>query len=406
MGSCIDLTVGGLPIDWGKNAGFRNHGTLFHEDDVCQSPYDYVDDDGADITELSEAACRPLALVADRLELLGFTSQRATREISSVYDDGYTSTSIPYSPLQISAALQSLDLAALPNRDDTYTTQFHSRLASAVYTELVDSHRSADERATKWGIADVLDDVDPYALLRLLADNPSNLDISVCWRFADVVKGGWVDRSMIVDSLGCSRPFLVVTEGKSDSSIIERSLRWLKPNVADFFRFVDMKEDYPFTGTGNLYRFCQGLQKIGIENQIIVVYDNDVAGVAQCNRTLCLELPSNFAVMRLPDNPLFRAFNTIGPSGEGQADINGRAASIECYLDLAWGAEAKPMVRWGGYDSVAEAYQGKLIGKQQYAKRFLKLGHRPHDYDMSKLEKVVDELITIAVSVAECQLGE
>lgn len=403
MGSYIELTVGDLSIDWGKNASFRDHGVLFHRDDVCESPYDYADDDGADVTELSEAVCRPLAQVVDRLELLGFTSRSAKRDLSSAYDDSYTS--IPFSPLQISVALQSIDLRALPNGDDIYTTEFHSQLAGAVFAELVDSHPSADERAAKWEVAYMLNYVQPYSLLRLLADNPSNADINVCWRFADVVDAGWVDRSVIVDSLGRSRPFLVVTEGNSDSLIIARSLSWLKPNVADFFRFVDMKEGYPFTGTGNLYRFCQGLQKIGIENQIIVVYDNDAAGVAQFNRTVSLDLPSNFAVMRLPHNPSFRAFNAIGPNGEGKADINGRAASIECYLDLAWEAESQATIRWAGYDSLAEAYQGQLIRKERYAKRFLKLGRRPDDYDMSKLEGVVDELIKIAVSVAECQLG-
>ena len=164
-----------------------------------------------------------------------------------------------------------------------------------------------------------------------------------------------------------------------------------------------MKEGYPFTGTGNLYRFCQGLKKIDIENQIIIVYDNDAAGIAQYNKTLSLDLPSNFAVMRLPDYPSFCTFDTIGPSGERQADINGRAASIECYLDLTWGMTAQPMVRWGGYHPEANTYQGVLIGKQRYAKRFLKLTRKPGDYDMSKLEKIDDELIKIAISVAESQ---
>ena len=45
--------------------------------------------------------------------------------------------------------------------------------------------------------------------------------------------------------------------------------------LRDFFDFVDMTENYPFTGAGNLYRFCQGLARIRIQNRILVVLDND-----------------------------------------------------------------------------------------------------------------------------------
>ena len=399
MGSYIELTLGDLSIDWGKNDGFYNHGTIFEKGDLCLLPYDYVDDDGANLTESAEATRRPLAQVVDRLELLGFTSRSAKQHFLSVYDDG--DMSAPFSPLQVAGALQAIDLRTVPSHEDAYTTQIHTRLASAVFVKLAGSHFDADERSAKWRIADILGHVEPYALLRLLADNPVNLGRSVCWRFADVVAGGWVDRRAIVDSLGGSPRFLVVTEGNSDSLIIERVLRWLKPRVADFFSFIDMKEGYPFTGVGNVYRFCQGLKKINIENQIVIVYDNDAAGIAQYNKTLHLNLPSNFAVMRLPDHPSFCALDTIGPNGEREADINGRAASIECYLDLTWGTTAQPVVRWGGYVPEVNRYQGKLIGKQRYAKRFLKLKRKPCEYDMSKLGKIADDLIKIAISVAE-----
>ena len=398
MGSSIELTLGDLSIDWGKNDAYCDHGILFETGDLCLLPYNYVDDDGADITVSAEAVCRPLAQVADRLELLGLTSRSAKQQLLSVYDDG--DMPAPFSSLQVAEALRAIDLRTLPNRTDI-SMQFHARLSNAVFKELAGPNSGANERVAKWQIADLLSHVEPYVLLRLLADNPENLDEKVCWRFADVVEGGWVDRKVIVDSLGLSRRFLVVTEGNSDSLIIERSLRWLKPNVAGFFSFIDMKEGYPFTGTGNMYRFCQGLKKIDIKSQIVIVYDNDAAGIAQYNKTLHLDLPSNFGVLRLPDHPSFRAFDTIGPNGEIQADINGRAASIECYLDLTWGAKAQPAVRWGGYVHEVDMYQGELIGKQRYAKRFLKLRHKPRGYDLSKLEIIAAKLIETAISVAE-----
>ena len=304
----------------------------------------------------------------------------------------------PLSPL--AAALQKLTVDGLPEDSEVSTTAFHSRIAASICDAQTYLRQDIYRRSIEWEIADVLGRVDPYAILRLLAVNPANSDLAVCWRFADVVEGGWVTRETIVDSLGQTPSFLVVTEGHLDSLIIEQSLRWLRRDVASFFRFIDMREGYPFSGTGNLYRFCQGLQKIQIENRLIVVYDNDAAGVAQFRRTRDLHLTPNFGIMTLPDHPSFQDFDTVGPSGEARANINVRAAAIECYLDLNWSSSASPRVRWGGYDTSVRTYQGVLIDKERYAKRFLNLQDRPQEYDVSKLEAIVDDLITVAISVA------
>ena len=398
MGSYINLTVGGYSIDWGKNDAFCDHGTLFAADDLTSVPYAYVEDDGSPITALGEAACRPLSMVVNRLELLGYTVSAATRSLSSVIHDVNSSDSLQ--PLALAAALQQLAVASLPEDSEVSTAAFHSRLAASICHVQTSSRHDTDSRSIDWEIADALGRVDPYAILRLLAVNPANSDMAVCWRFADVIEGGWVTRETIVDSLGQTPSFLVVTEGHLDSLIIEQSLRWLRPDVASFFRFIDMREGYPFTGTGNLYRFCQGLQKIQIENRLIIVYDNDTAGVAQFRRTRDLHLTPNFGIMTLPDHPSFRNFDTVGPSGEAKTNINGRAAAIECYLDLDWSSAASPRVRWGGYNTSTRTYQGVLIDKERYAKRFLKLKDRPQEYDVSKLEAIVDDLITVAISVA------
>jgi hypothetical protein len=41
---------------------------------------------------------------------------------------------------------------------------------------------------------------------------------------------------------------LIVTEGSSDTNILKKGLDMLYPDIADFFCFVDMKENYPFAG--------------------------------------------------------------------------------------------------------------------------------------------------------------
>ena len=46
-----------------------------------------------------------------------------------------------------------------------------------------------------------------------------------------------------------------------------------------------MEEGYPFSGSGNLASFCRGLMKVGIQNKIIIVFDNDAEGVTKEVRT-------------------------------------------------------------------------------------------------------------------------
>ncbi len=170
--------------------------------------------------------------------------------------------------------------------------------------------------------------------------------------------------------------------------------------MADFFDYVDMQEGYPFSGTGNLFRFVQGLISIAVQNNVIVVYDNDAEGVANYKRTLDLNIPDNMRVLTLPDLPQFRAFDTIGPNGRHKADINGQGAAIECYLDLT----GAPCVRWNNYNPKIDVYQGELIGKGTYMRAFLDQGSRLEGYDYRRITSVLDLIVTSAVRMREAVL--
>ena len=89
---------------------------------------------------------------------------------------------------------------------------------------------------------------------------------------------------------------MIVTEGSSDASVLKHALQILKPHIADFFDFVDMQEGYPFSGTGNLVKFVQGLISIAVQNTVIVVFDNDAEGVMNFNRCVDFNVPANMAI--------------------------------------------------------------------------------------------------------------
>jgi hypothetical protein len=247
-----------------------------------------------------------------------------------------------------------------------------------------------------------MENLSAYTILRLLALNPKNHSLPVTWQFADVEAGGWAKRYDFVRRLDQSNRFLIVTEGSSDAKVLKHAFQLLRPHVADFFDFVDMEEGYPFSGTGNLFRFLQGLISISIQNNVIVLYDNDAEGVANFQRSVALNVPSNMAIMRLPDSSDFAAFDTVGPNGKHGADINGRAAAIECYLDTG----KNPLVRWTSYNEKASAYQGELIDKTRYAREFLRMRKRHVHYNYARIEAVLDMIIGRCSAMREAVLDQ
>lgn len=398
MGSLIHLAVGRFEVDWGKNNMFTTHGELFQPRDVGFVPYSYWDKDAEAVSDvLKEGASRSLRRVLPRLALLGHSVTTAEAEFASIEEQSGEPLSITFD--QLAQALTDFDVSS-PILDATGDHDFGEFFAREIYVRL-GLDRFGGERWLARDLGYALENLSPASVMVLLGLNPKNLDEPVTWQFADLIEGGWVDRESIFDSLGRVRRFLIVTEGSSDARIIGQGLRLLRPDVADFFSFVDMEEGYPFTGTGNLHRFCQGLVSIGIENRVSVVYDNDAEGAARHRDTRSLRLPLNMRAICLPANDRLRAFSTEGPEGSGIFDINGRAAAIECYLDLGYGESERPKIRWTSYRSADGVYQGELIGKERYYRRFLKFNELPAGYDASGLELVLDAIIRACEGVAQ-----
>ena len=400
MGSIISLGVGRLEVDWGKNSSFRNHSNLFLPSDIKEAVYYYADN----VRETMPAYVRRLESVKHRLELLGYTLEGCRAH----FDDLATWSERGDPPVSfddLANVLRHVDVdrQGLPgDPEDGYDPGEY-----ALETILQDPQflktlgTSAPQRYQGF----FFENLDPYVILRLLAENPANLTKPVIWRHMDVVEGGWVSEGDLFEHLADRQRFLLVTEGSSDSRILQRSFEILKPDIADFFYYVDMSENYPFTGTGNIVRFCQGLAKIRIQNRVVVVLDNDAAGNAAVSRLQALGLPRNMKATVLPSLASFDAFPTVGPSGSGIEPVNGKAVSVEMFLDLSYQADDPAMVRWTSLDGSSGTYQGELIDKERYSNRFLNKGWRDRRYDKSKLEVLLCHIVTVASSLGEsCQL--
>lgn len=286
----ILLSAGEIDVDWGKNDGFGNHACLFQPGDEALGPYHYVADDHTPIVEQRRCLCRPLGRVAPRLDMLGYTLERCEARLRAWLDDGISDT-----PVSMEALRDAVH--ALPWRSPREFVHFDDAIREAYRKALSSRGIDCDDTTLAWEQM-----LDPYLVLRVLADGPDYLDLPVRWKFADVLEGGWTSEHEVAAGIGLQRR-IVLTEGSSDTAILERSLRSLHADIADFFDFIDMKAGNPFPGVGNIVAFCKGLSRIRYQGAMLIVLDNDAAGNAALKEIRALDLSPSVVTTCLPDLP-------------------------------------------------------------------------------------------------------
>jgi hypothetical protein len=211
---------------------------------------------------------------------------------------------------------------------------------------------------------------DPLLVFRcaLAASRP---DDEVVLDFDDLVTGGYLQENG--DLWKVSRePIIIVTEGKSDSRLLGRSLELLYPELKDFVSFIDFETANARGGTPELIQFARMLSGCGIKNRVLFLFDNDTAGVEALQLLQSGPLPASAFAMTLPPREFARSYPTVGPTGPVASDINGRACSLELYLgaDVLTENGALCPVRWVGFNDRLQEYQGQIANKAGVQKRF------------------------------------
>lgn len=391
MGTMITLGVGKLEINWGKNEVFDNFRDLFQPEDWKDINYYYADN----IVEVKKGYSRSLSLVKPRLDLLGYT----LKDIRVIYDDMYHECcgyAGEYSEDILTFEeyfnlFSKIDLSKVSTLTEYDDWDFGEFAAKCVFEDEEMQRllqRFANERSSEFYA-----NLPCRLLVRVLCENPTATDLPLQWCILDHVESGWSTEADLAPHLEEKDRILIVTEGKSDTFILQTAINTLFPAVSDFFYFIDMRENYPFTGTGNLCNFASGLTKIRIQNKTIIIFDNDNAGISSYKKCKDkLETIPNLKFYHLPDLPEFQNFLTVGSSGSGFQDINGKAVSIECFLDLDYNSKRTPQVRWTVYNDKSRQYQGALIAKDEYTRVF-KQSFLDESYNKDKLIFLINDII-------------
>lgn len=428
MGTIISLSVDDVDVCWSKNHIGIDHGPLFQPEDrkrfkSDQVNYDYFEfENEPDLIKMEMGFIKNLGDVVPRLELMGFTIEQISKEYEIVVaESNETRKELEESGLekatpcmrfdQFLDIFKRIDIVALDGSYDEDSvdkdpSEYGTKFIDAETLKSIPNYEPYDSMVYSEIslVSCMLDILSPYAALRILAENENNLRHEVKWQYGPLVENGWADVSMFKPCARREQKFLIVTEGHTDAEIIDLAIKTLRPEIYDFFCFIDMTEGHPFGGTGNLQKFAKGLAQMDVHNQTLILYDNDTEGLSAFRNTNKLNLPCNMSVAKLPDLNEFSSFQTIGPSGKTKIDINGKAVAIECYLDLFRpGLPDEPTIQWSGYKGDVNQYQGALIEKDKYKNDFL--SHTPKQllesgYDLSKLQKVVDTIYQECVSIA------
>ena len=390
MGTEITLELEGLLIDYAKNHLGNDHSILFNLSNDIKTDTEEIDGD----IFSSEYCVTKLSLIKNRLDMLGaslYKIKKYYQQLIKNIEEDYNCTIT----LKFEEFYDQLKQINIPSkRDIDFTIYENYYLPNYIKSFLIKykSKFECTEFEEQDSIIDVFCDSFPmYMYLRILSENEKNEDCKLIWNFGELVQNGWIKRTDAIHPLSRDYKIILVTEGTSDLFIIEQTIKLFYSDIYDFFEFIDMKENYPFTGVGNLYNFCLGLNKINIQNKVIAIFDNDTEGVVKYNELKSKINSNNIFILKLPFLEEFSKFNTIGPQGETIEDINERAVSIECFLDLS--IKECPQIRWTSFNEKIKQYQGSLIAKDDYTRHFKHSLNKNRTYNYKKLKYLLDYII-------------
>ncbi|MEV4897238.1 HEPN/Toprim-associated domain-containing protein [Nonomuraea sp. NPDC055795] len=179
-------------------------------------------------------------------------------------------------------------------------------------------------------------------------------------------------RAAQLASIPLDAPLIVLTEGRTDSGFLAMAMAITHPHLVGFVNFIDFAGTNATEGSVSvLARTVSTFIAAGVANRFVAIADNDTAAHAELAKLKTQTLPPGCRVIHYPDLPFLSSYPTLGPYSHEtmQADVNGRAGSIEMYLGcdvLTIGNHLAP-VQWTSYDSKLKRYQGALLASDKRA---------------------------------------
>lgn len=228
---------------------------------------------------------------------------------------------------------------------------------------------------------------------------------SVTLDVSDLQSGGYIESNWVVEGeagKGIVDRTVVMLEGATDRDALRKSLDQLRPDVSHLFEVLDASQWINDGGCGYVRRGIGILAGIRGMVAVVALLDNDAEG-----RSVVKEMegkcPRNVVVGSLPDTELGENWPTIGPGGERNENVNGKAMSIEMYMgeDNLEREGKRKRIRWTSYVKSIGEYQGAIEGKGETQRRFNRAisgGETASSSMFGDMRKVLEQLIEMSAN--------
>ena len=134
-------------------------------------------------------------------------------------------------------------------------------------------------------------------------------DSLVVQDITDLVGSGYYDEKDPVCDLAlknlkgdypANSKIIILTEGTTDTDVLEPSLKLLYPHLCEYYSFMDFGLK-PQGGAGHLMNIVKSFAGAGIENKIIALFDNDTAAHSTVKSLKKIDIPSNIRIAHYPN---------------------------------------------------------------------------------------------------------
>lgn len=405
MGTFCDLTLNETAITSWKNDVPEEWFYLFSDKNIKhrvvklyeEFPEEYSEDDSPDDYHIYKLSCS-VKEAKKRLDIQGFNKENLIKDLQNNLNE------------------QKQDyqswIDSLGSSDDGFTLFIQNQInviEGFNFDTWVKKIRELLRQKLKFPLDNTVDFLkrDPfynYLLENYEADYMVNLPISD-WRFflrfileaakendiltldlTEMIDAGWYSipfttpieqaRNDLTSSYTNNTRIIILTEGHSDFDILSKSMNLLCPEFSDLYYFMDFNDDIRHPGGApELIKRIKALISIKIQSKVIAIFDNDTAAHEALITLKGKPIPENIKLCLLPGFDELRSYPTIGPQGQHNSDINGRAASIEMYLghDCLTDENGQMIpVEWSGKSSTISTYQGEIKEKNYIKNKFYK----------------------------------
>lgn len=179
-----------------------------------------------------------------------------------------------------------------------------------------------------------------------------------------------------------SEKIIILSEGSSDITYLEKSLNILYPHVSTRFSFADFSSVRYSGGVSSIISSLKVIASMSIMNRVIAIFDADSAATDAIRSLEGLTLPENIKYMQLPHIAFASNYPTVGPTGNANLNVNGLACSTEMYLpkEILRDNDGHYFpIHWSGYIKSISQYQGEISQKREIMQRFLDITRRLED---------------------------